>query len=223
MLADLGDGLSIHDVLQRHCGSLHALDQEFELYARDLAERLAPDATWEAVELAKDASAADLAGFLVQHPRNFAALRRYARQLMDEHRSEEARLPLEKMLELYPDYVGPDNAYRPLADMYRESGDTQKERELLASLAARKGDAVDVYPRLMELAPRLATGRACEPPPCRCWPSIPWCQRRIATWRKRPNNFMTLKKPCAAIWRWPTWTRRTPPTCTSGWRGTCTC
>jgi tetratricopeptide (TPR) repeat protein len=152
MLADLGDGLSIHDVLQRHCGSLQALDEEFERYARDLAERVAPDATWEAVELGEDASAADLAGFLVQHPRNFAALRRYARQLMDEHRREEARLPLEKMLELYPDYVGPDNAYRPLADMHRESGDTQKERELLASLAARKGDAVDVYPRLMELA-----------------------------------------------------------------------
>ncbi len=152
MLADLGTGLTVHDVLQRYCGSLHALDQEFEQYARDLAERLAPDATWEAVELAEDASAADLAGFLVQHPRNFAALRRYARQLMDEHRSEEARLPLEKMLELYPDYVGPDNAYRPLADMYRESGDTQQERALLASLAARKGDAVDVYPRLMELA-----------------------------------------------------------------------
>ena len=151
MLADLGDGLSINDVLQRHCGSLHALDQEFELYARDLAERLCPTqpgkrSSWRRMPRPPTWPGSSSSTRAISRP--CAA---DARQLMDEHRSEEARLPLEKMLELYPDYVGPDNAYRPLADMCRESGDTQKERELLAGLAVRKGDAVDVYPRLMEL------------------------------------------------------------------------
>ncbi|MHB0959010.1 MAG: tetratricopeptide repeat protein [Pirellulaceae bacterium] len=152
MLTDLGAGLPIQDVLQRYCGSSTALDQEFAQYARAQAEQWAPDATWETLDLPNDASVTDLADFVALHPRHFLALRQYARALIDLRRWEEARLPLEQMRELWPDYVGTDNAYQQLADVYREVGDAQKERAMLEDLAARKGDATEVYPRLLELA-----------------------------------------------------------------------
>lgn len=55
------------------------------------------------------------------------------------------------MKSLYPEYVGPDNAYMMLATVHRRLSDTAAERKVLEELAARDGSASPAYLRLMEL------------------------------------------------------------------------
>ena len=55
------------------------------------------------------------------------------------------------MKRLYPEYVGPENAYVLLAAVHRKTSDPAAEHQVLDELAARNGDAVPAYLRLMEL------------------------------------------------------------------------
>ncbi len=55
------------------------------------------------------------------------------------------------MKALYPEYVGPDNAYVMLAAVYRRLSDPVAERKVLEELAAREGSASPAYLRMMEL------------------------------------------------------------------------
>jgi tetratricopeptide (TPR) repeat protein len=113
---------------------------------------LAPQATWEEVDVDEDASADELAKWLKSHPENFPALQQYAQKLLVEDRTEEAEVSLQKLVELYPEYVGPDSAYRLLATIYREKGETDREFEVLNNLAKFDADATAAYLRLMELS-----------------------------------------------------------------------
>ena len=56
-----------------------------------------------------------------------------------------------KLKTLYPEYVGPDNAYLLLATVFRRLSDPAAERKVLEELAMRDGDAIPAYLRLMEL------------------------------------------------------------------------
>ena len=52
---------------------------------------------------------------------------------------------------LYPEYVGPENAYVLLASVYKQTSDAAAEHAVLEELAARDGDASPAYLRLMEM------------------------------------------------------------------------
>jgi tetratricopeptide (TPR) repeat protein len=151
VLTDLGVGMPINESLRRYTGSLEALDSEFDQYAKQRARQLAPKATWEEIDVPEDASAADVARWLEDHPDNFEALRLYGRMLLAEDRPAEAEKMLERVLELYPQHAGPNNAYQLLATIYRQRGETDREAEVLDKLAELDAAAPDVYLRLMEL------------------------------------------------------------------------
>jgi tetratricopeptide (TPR) repeat protein len=153
VLTDLSVGMPLSESLQRYIGPLDALDKEFEQYARQRAQQLAPGVTWEKPELTR-AATSELADWLQKHPTNFWALRRYGKMLVAENRWKDARPVLEKFIELYPDYVGADNGYLLLARVFRHHDDTHNERAVLEKLAARADDVTEVYVRLMELGDR---------------------------------------------------------------------
>ena len=85
------------------------------------------------------------------HPTNFWALTYHAQLLTDEKKWAEARAVLEKLVQLYPESVGPESAYPLLAAACRSLGETNAERKVLAAFAARDDEAPDAYLRLMEL------------------------------------------------------------------------
>lgn len=151
ILVDLGVGMPINDSIRRYAGSLELLDQEFGEFARQRAENLAPDADFAEPDLPPLADTARLAAWNVEHPNNFVGLQRYAKQLLAEKNWQAAKEPLEKLLKLYPAYHGPDNAHWMLSLVYRELGDTERERAALNELAKLDDDATDVYLRLAEL------------------------------------------------------------------------
>jgi len=85
------------------------------------------------------------------HPTNFWVMTRKANDLAEEKRWADAKPILQQLVEAYPDFVGPESAYRMLAAADRALGETNLEREVLEQFAARDDEAQDVYGRLMEL------------------------------------------------------------------------
>jgi tetratricopeptide (TPR) repeat protein len=85
------------------------------------------------------------------HPTNFWVMTRKVSDLVEDKRWAEAKPILQQLVEAYPDYVGPDSAYRMLAAAHHAMGETNSEREVLEKFAARDDEAQDAYGRLMEL------------------------------------------------------------------------
>lgn len=153
ILADLAQGAEINKTLVKHAGAMEKIEADFEAFARKRAEALAPGVDWEQPSQDQlDPTDPDaVARWLAQHPNNFWALGLHARNLIAERKLEEAKVPLTKMISLYPDYTGQDNAYRLLAQVHRNLGDTRQEAQILATLARLSADAADAYSRLMQI------------------------------------------------------------------------
>jgi tetratricopeptide (TPR) repeat protein len=153
LLDALGSGVSINDGLPRWTKmSLIQLDKEFAQFARERAEKIAPGATWEEIDLPADANSAAVTTWLEKHPQSFEGQRRLAARLVVEEKWQNAREVLEKLKGLYPEYVGPDNPYLLLAIVFRRLSDPAAEKKVLEELAMRDGDAITAYLRLIELA-----------------------------------------------------------------------
>jgi tetratricopeptide (TPR) repeat protein len=150
LLDDLGAGSSLSDAVPRRTKmSLVQVDADFAQFARQRALKIAPDATWEEPELSADANSSQLKAWLDKHPKSFEGLRRLAARLIKEEEWSKAKYALEQLKQLYPEYVGPDNAYLLLALVYRRLSDSIAERKELEVLATKDGDASPAYLRLM--------------------------------------------------------------------------
>jgi tetratricopeptide (TPR) repeat protein len=153
LLDELGSGMPLNDALpNRTKKTLDEIDAEFVRFARDRAQKIAPEATWEEPELAVDADSATVKAWLEKHPESFWGLKRLGARLVVEGKLAEAKDVLEKLKAMYPEYVGPENAYLLLATVYRRLSHASAERKVLEELAMRDGDASSAYLRLMEIA-----------------------------------------------------------------------
>ena len=151
VLVDLGVGMPINDSLARYAGSLEVLDKEFAEFARKRAEAMAPDADWSQPELPRQANAELVSAWLKEHPNNYVALARLARQHMGQRQWEAAIEPLQKMRQLYPGHVGADSPHAMLAQVYRELGKNTEEQAVLEKLAELTADDIPTLDRLTEL------------------------------------------------------------------------
>ena len=151
LLDDLGEGMDINEALIRHTVPLGRLDADFAKYARERAEALAPNATWDEPTLPAAADATVLAKWLKMNPTNVPGLTRLAAQLLRERKFEAAIQAAEKLKEDFPDHSGPDSADALLAAAHHGLADTENERQSLESWAARDADATPAYLRLMEI------------------------------------------------------------------------
>jgi tetratricopeptide (TPR) repeat protein len=154
ILADLAKGGQINAVISAHAAPIEDIEKQFETFARKRAENLAPEADFEQPEKGQldPTDPAALAEWLKGHPNNFWALIQYAKALLANRQWVEAKKPLGKLIALYPQYSGEDNAYRLLAEAHRQLNETQQEQEALGKLAMISSDAYYAYGRLMEIA-----------------------------------------------------------------------
>ncbi|MHC5543949.1 peptidase MA family metallohydrolase, partial [Singulisphaera rosea] len=124
LLDDLAVGTAMNDALPvRTKTSLVQLDREFAEYARKKAQAVAPGATWEEPELPQDADSKALSTWVEAHPRSFWGWKRLAARFVAEENWLRARHALEKLKELFPEYVGPENAYMLQAVVARKLSD----------------------------------------------------------------------------------------------------
>jgi len=150
ILDDLGAGVSLDASLTERCGTPAELDAAFAAWFRALAESFAPDATWEPIEPEPADPDAWLA-WAVAHPNHALGLQRCATALVAADRAGEARPLLERAVELCPTLVGAGSAYPLLARILEESGDVERELEVLRAWTRRDADTLPARRRLMEL------------------------------------------------------------------------
>ena len=153
ILADLKGGTEINAALAKHTVELETLEKDFAEYAREQARQLAPKLDWTRPEpeLLMPDGAAELSIWELKHPDNFHSLRMKAQQLVERQKWEEAKVPLRKLVELYPAQKGSDSVYRTLVAALKALNDTSGEREVLKKWAEVDDEATDAYLRLMEL------------------------------------------------------------------------
>jgi tetratricopeptide (TPR) repeat protein len=154
ILSDLRDGTEINAALAKQTVPLEQLEEEFATYAKAQADQLAPNLDWERMEpeLLLPDGALELAAWEKKHPDNYWLLRVKAQRLMEQQKWAEAKVPLQRLVELYPSQKGSDSAYRSLVTALRSLNDTAGEREILKQWAEVDDEATEAYLRLMELA-----------------------------------------------------------------------
>jgi len=154
ILADLANGEEINAAISKHAATIKDIEDQFETFARKRAGNLAPEVDFEQPEKGQldPADPIALTEWLKGHPNNFWALTLYAKALMANRQWAEAKKPLEKLIALYPQYAGEDNAYQLLAEAHRQLNETEQEREVLGKLAMISSDASYAYGRLIEIA-----------------------------------------------------------------------
>lgn len=152
LLDDIGKGMPVNEALERRTGAaLAKLDSEFEKFARDRAKATAPDATWEKLDLPDTADSAAIRAWLEKNPKNFWGQQRLCAKLVGEERWADAEKESQTLRNLYPEYVGPTNAYELLAITYRKTAKAKEEAAALSEWAKRDGDATAALQRLVEL------------------------------------------------------------------------
>jgi tetratricopeptide (TPR) repeat protein len=154
ILADLAKGGEINVALAKHAGPLDKIEGEFEAFAKKRAETLAPGVDWEQPprEQLDPSDPEAVAEWLSKHPNSFWALSLQATGFLADHKWEQAKAPLQKLISLYPKYADKDNAYQLLAAVHRNLSETTQEAEALGTLAGLSSDAAEAYNRLMEIA-----------------------------------------------------------------------
>ncbi len=143
ILRELGEGAEINAAIAKHTAPLDQVDKDFAAFARDRAEKLAPELSFEKPERG-DEDVADVS-------KNFFVLTRHAKKLLRGRKFQEAKAPLEKLIQTFPGNTGADNAYWLLAEAHRGLNETNEERVVLTTLGNLEADDVDTYARLMEL------------------------------------------------------------------------
>jgi len=152
ILEDLGADKTINEALPARIQmTLDQLDGAFARFARQKAEDVARGATWEEIDLPDDASSEAVTAWLKTHPRSFRGRQRLAARLVAERKWPEAKAVLLELKALYPEYVGPENAYVLLAAVSKQMNDSVAEHAVWEELAARDGDAAPAYLRLMQM------------------------------------------------------------------------
>lgn len=147
ILHDLGEGTEINTAIAKHTAPLDEVEKEFETFAKTRAEQLAPELTFDKPERGEEDDGVQ--------SKNFYVLTRVAKKLLTQKKYQEAKAPLEKLMQFFPGNTGPDNCYALLAAAHRGLNETNDERIVLTTLASLEADDLDTYARLMDLSAEL--------------------------------------------------------------------
>jgi len=154
ILTDLAEGGEVNQAISKHTAPMKQIEEQLEAFARKHAEDLAPDMDWEepGKEELDSANPDAAVQWLEQHPNNYWMLTLYAKALTANQQWQKAKEPLNKLIALFPEYAGEDNAYQLLAEVHRNLGETKGELEILEKLAALSSSSAYAYGRLIEIA-----------------------------------------------------------------------
>src|SRR4030095_5518871 len=134
ILRDLGEGAEINAAIAQRTAPMETLEKDFAAFVRQRAESLAPELDFD--QPPPGDPAPELLESLPGGSKNFYTLTREAKRALKEKKWVEAKVPLEKLLRLYPGGVESDNAYELMAQAHRGLGETNAERAVLDSWTA---------------------------------------------------------------------------------------
>ena len=164
VLSDLKTGLPVNVALDRRCDALAELETRFEEFAKKQAESLAPGVDWEKPDLEKLLADNDgsLEAWVKDHPKNFVGQMALAQRQLAAKKWDAAESTLRQLIEIYPTYIGGDNAYERLASVYQKLDRPTDERRILEQFASISDDDVPANLRLVELQTEASDWAALE-------------------------------------------------------------
>ena len=119
---------------------------------RERAEKVAPERDLGGAGICRPTPIRrSIGAWLEKHPKSFWGLRRLGRQARGRGEVGRAKEALEKLKALYPEYVGPENAYVLLAAVYRRLSDRPPNARSSRSWRCGMATRAPAYLRLMEL------------------------------------------------------------------------
>jgi len=150
MLSLYKSGQSLDQVLQQALGlTTEAFDKRFSAHLDQKygsTVRAVDVKILEQEQLLKDQSA--LSRWLEANPDDFFGTLASAKLLVEEGKKQEAIPLLEKAKKLYPQYDGPDNPYRQLADIHKEAGRLEQAVAELQGLRSHSANNFESMKRL---------------------------------------------------------------------------
>jgi tetratricopeptide (TPR) repeat protein len=149
ILRDLGTGTEINAAIAAHTAPIETVEKEFAAFAKERAEKLAPELEFDEPKSNVPTTPEMLAQL---HPMNFYILGQQARALLQAEKWNEALVPLLKLQGAYPGQTGNDSALALMAVAYRGLGETNNEQRVLEQRANIDTTAVGAFSRLMILA-----------------------------------------------------------------------
>ena len=152
ILGDLAKGVAINTAIAAHAQPIEKIDEEFAERAQALAKATGPTLDWAKPKPGDLRSDAALEEFVKNNPNNFEALMQQAAKLIRAKEWAEAKVPLQKLIELYPNQYEPDSAYALLARVHRELHEADAELAILKKLTELSAEATEAFERLIELA-----------------------------------------------------------------------
>jgi tetratricopeptide (TPR) repeat protein len=152
LLADLAGGVEINAALAARFEPIDKLDSDFAARAQDIAKNTGPKLDWKPPKPADFADETRLNQFIARNPDNFDALNEQASQLLESKQWAAAKIPLQKLIDLYPDQRNAEGAYAMLARVHRELGESDAEIAMLNKVAELNSNAPDAFERLMQIA-----------------------------------------------------------------------
>jgi tetratricopeptide (TPR) repeat protein len=169
LLNDLATGMPASDALRRAPGSLEALDQEFEEFAKARANGMAPNADWsippKPTDIADPNSEDPSGGFGLgagegprvasewyeKNPKAYRSIERVLHQSVARKEWEKA-LPLAReLLRQWPDDGRANGSLAMLAMIHKQLNQTEEERDVLVRLVNLSSDSFDGLERLCEI------------------------------------------------------------------------
>jgi len=153
ILDELANDTPINAALAKHTLPIEQLDEQFETWFRNLAQKLGRgDVDWEKPDVPLDANSATIAVWNRDHPNSFFGLLSEGRALLAEEKFEEAKKPLSKAIDLYPTCGLPGGPYLLMAAAHRGLNEGTEERRMLEKHATLDADGIEVRLRLAALA-----------------------------------------------------------------------
>lgn len=153
ILNDLRAGIPVNVAIERRTKTLGELEQDFSMYLKAEAENFAPSVDWSEQDLtaltSDDTKRFD--DWIDKHPHHFQGLMAYSQMLEEENRTVELESILKKLVELYPEYTGADNACLRLAELYQKQKRFELEQAYLEQHAKWNPNALSVFQRLAAL------------------------------------------------------------------------
>lgn len=150
ILHDLGRGTNINSAIEAHTTRMSDLEDEFARHARKLARKIGPELDWTKKKSNNEDE--DEPPVAAKKKENYYDLFDRARESMRAKDWVQAKAPLQRLIEQVPAQTGPENAYVLLAQVHRQLGETNEERQVLSQFAEIDGDDTETFQRLMDLA-----------------------------------------------------------------------
>src|SRR5690606_9884208 len=123
IILDLRRGVAFSDACKKRAKPLDELEEAFFAYAKERAAAYGKDMDWTFPEDGfGEMDVEALQTWLAEHPNNYWGLQSLARRLQEGGFHDEAKVTLTKLVEVFPEQVDGNSAYRQLAAIYQKEG-----------------------------------------------------------------------------------------------------